>query len=476
MRAVIGFSQKIKRVWMEAILDQLLQTTDTHELRQFLDARLKEDLPGKESRAKAIGILLRIWSNVPQKQLALRDRAVELLPTITGQERLWLHWGMAALAYPFFRDAAEVVGRLLVLQDDFTTAQVRSRLVTTWGDRTTTKEAAQKLITTLVDWEVLRPTKIKGHFLQANKHRMASSSLQLWLLETLLGASFADEIEAQQLLRLPEAFPFQLTVGVNDLRRHDGFDIHRQGLDMEMVALRVSRQPLPHKPEKAAKKSKAKAAATALPTLFDDQPEDTVSDHRPRRSGTETPVVTPNVEAQPVPSVALGGVTEPSRMEEAIKNEVLRTLSERTGRFLQVHSMQLIPDGPFAAPSAECAEQFQDGHYYGCIALAQAVMEMMIRHICQVKLRKRKTQEADLKKNVEALHKRGLITDDWKTKLDHMWANRHAFHHLRSSVEPDRQKLEDAAQNHLRLLNELEQAFFRYSVNEGVVPKHAEHC
>jgi hypothetical protein len=279
MRAVIGFSQKIKRGWMEATLDQLLQTTDTHELRQFLDARLTEDLPGKESRAKAIGILLRIWGGAPQQQLVLRDRAIELLPTITRQEHLWLHWGMAALAYPFFRDAAEVVGRLLVLQDDFTTAQVRSRLVTTWGDRTTTKEAAQKLITTLVDWDVLRSTKAKGYFLQTNKHRTASTSLQLWLLEALLGASVADEIEAQQLLRLPEAFPFQLTVAVSDLQRHNGVDIHRQGLDMEMVARRVSTQPQPPKPKKGAKKSKAKAAATALPTLFDDQPEDTASAH-----------------------------------------------------------------------------------------------------------------------------------------------------------------------------------------------------
>ena len=54
---------------------------------------------------------------------------------------------MTALAYPFFRDTAEVVGRLLALQDDFTSAQVQSRMLTTWGDRATTKEAAQKLIT-----------------------------------------------------------------------------------------------------------------------------------------------------------------------------------------------------------------------------------------------------------------------------------------------------------------------------------------
>jgi hypothetical protein len=476
MRAVIGFSQKIKWVWMEALLDQLLQTTDTHELRQFLDARLKDNLPGKESRAKAIGILLRIWSSVPQQQFALRDRALELLPTITGQERLWLHWGMAALAYPFFRDAAEVVGRLLMLQEDFTTAQVRTRLVATWGDRTTTKEAAQKLITTLVDWEVLRSTKTKGHFLQANKQRTASSSLQLWLLEALLSASFADEVEAQQLLRLPEAFPFQLTVAVNDLRRYDGFDIHRQGLDMEMVAGRIDMQPRAPKSEKAAKKYKGRAATTALPTLFDDQPEDTVLDHAELRADTETPTVTPKVEAQPVPPVTLDGITEQNQVEEAIKNEVLRTLSERAGRYLQARGVQLVLNGPFAVPINECVEQFRDGHYYGCIALAQAIMEMMICHIWQVELRKRKSQKADFKKNLEVLHKKGVVTDDWKAKLDHMWSNRHAFHHLRSSVETDRQELEAVARNHLRLLNELQQTFFGSSVNEGVVPKYAEHC
>jgi hypothetical protein len=165
-----------------------------------------------------------------------------------------------------------------------------------------------------------------------------------------VGASFADEVEAQQLLRLPEAFPFQLTVAVNDLRRYDGFDIHRQGLDMEMVAGRVDMQPRALKPEKAAKKYKGRAATTALPTLFDDQPVDTVLDHAELRADAETPTVTPKVEAQPIPPVTLDGITEQNQAEEAIKNEVLRTLSERTGRFLQVHSMQLIPYSPFAAP------------------------------------------------------------------------------------------------------------------------------
>ena len=137
MRMVVGISQKIKRAWLDAVLDRLVKTTDEAELRTFLDKHLKEELPGMESRAKSAGILLRIWSGIPRERVALRDRAVALLPRISGQERIWLHWGMTALAYPFFRDTAEVVGRLLALQDDFTTAQVQGRMLTTWGDRAT---------------------------------------------------------------------------------------------------------------------------------------------------------------------------------------------------------------------------------------------------------------------------------------------------------------------------------------------------
>ncbi len=141
MRAVLGIDRKIKRAWLDALLDHLTQTTDHEELRRFVDERLAEELPGHSSRAKSVGIALKIWSGIPANRVPLRDRAIALLPTISGQERVWLHWGMTSLAYPFFRDTVEVVGRLLTLQDDFTTAQVQERLLKKWGDRATTKEA-----------------------------------------------------------------------------------------------------------------------------------------------------------------------------------------------------------------------------------------------------------------------------------------------------------------------------------------------
>src|SRR5262249_39556325 len=151
------------------------------------------ELPGAESRKKSVGIVLRIWSGVPAERVRFRDRAVALLPSITGRDRLWLHWGMAALAYPFFRDGVEVVGRLLPLQDELPTAQVQARLIPGWGDRATTKQSAQKLLHTLVDWEVLTAAKVKGKFVVAKKAAAAPAPLQLWLLETLLAASASNE-------------------------------------------------------------------------------------------------------------------------------------------------------------------------------------------------------------------------------------------------------------------------------------------
>jgi hypothetical protein len=390
-----------------------------------------------------------------------------MLSRISGQERIWLHWGMTALAYPFFRDTVEVVGRLLALQDDFTTAQVRNRIITSWGDRATSRDAAQYLLNTLVDWEVLRATKQKGQFLLARKMSASTPDLQLWLLEAFLAASAADEIEAQQLLRLPEAFPFTISVGVADLRRYEGFNIHRQGLDMDMVALRRVKVDPPPKPPKRPKK---KSARTDHGSLFDIQTEEAIpSNGKPRWAPVAAPPAT--VETGPPDPAA-----ERRRVEEAIREEVLRTLSERADRFLQVRGTGIVPDGPFAAPSAECAEQFRDGHYFGCIALAQAMLESVIRHVWQVRFRKKPDQEGSFEKNLEALHKKKFIGDDWKAKLDRMWAERHSFHHLRPSVEPDQQKLETTARNRLTLLIGLEREFFGFTLREGVVvPDHPEY-
>jgi hypothetical protein len=68
--------------------------------------------------------------------------------------------------------------------------------------------------------------------------------LQLWLLSAALLANPAEELPFSELVRLPELFPFRLTVGVQDVRESARFEVNRQGMSWDMVALTGPMQEL----------------------------------------------------------------------------------------------------------------------------------------------------------------------------------------------------------------------------------------
>jgi hypothetical protein len=392
MKKVVGLDRKVKRIWLDAALDHLGLKHGDASLRAFMDEQLKESLPSKESRAKALAIILRIWSTIPTERMYLRDRAIELLPQISGHERVWLHWGMTALAYPFFRDGVEVIGRLLALQDDFTTRHVQDRIVAAWGDRTTCKLAARYLLNTLSDWELLRTTQSQGHFLPANKLKTQSSAMQLWMLEALLTASESNEIEAQLLLRLPEAFPFAITVGVAELRKSETLAIHRQGLDMDMVGLnRKAITPV----SKPAPKPKTKPAA-AKPANDSDTPPT-----KPKRSNAKPTRDTEKIQRRSISSM--------------LKKGDALSLHARVDRFQKFHQAHEKLDGPFAAPIKQCIEMYRDGYFPGCTVLSLNLIDQIVQSFGKAKARKLTVSE--IEKSALTLTKKGLISEMLKARL-----------------------------------------------------------
>jgi hypothetical protein len=265
----------------------------------------------------------------------------------------------------------------------------------------------------------LRSTKTKGHFLLARKMTASAPELQLWLLEALLAASAADEIVAQQLLRLPESFPFTLSVGVADLRKHEGFNIHRQGLDMDMVALRKVKVEQPEKPARRRGKAKPKKTATGQPSLFDGQADEVAAVDGQRR----TPA-----------------------------------------------------DVPFAAPIAECVELVREGRFYAGLALGQVIVEAAVLMVWRVRVRKRKNQSANFSKALDALHSESLIGDECKHGIEQMWVHRYVVPQLRPSVDSDKHLLEETAQISVGIVNDLATKFFGYSQRDGVIiPDHPEY-
>jgi len=236
MNHIVGLDRKLQLDWLDVTVGLCRENLDTGAIAGYLRQRLEREIAGVEAQSKTITVLLRIWVNVPVEDVWLRDEALHLAVQVSPEERLWLHWGMSLLAYPFFRDMAATVGQLSRLQGTCSQAQVQRRMIENWGQRTTLQRAIRRLLRTFVDWDVLRDTDVRGNYEVASPRRTESRALALWFLDCALRANEAEQVSLRELGQLSYAFPFDLLPFTNDVRRSERFEVTRQGLDLEMVA------------------------------------------------------------------------------------------------------------------------------------------------------------------------------------------------------------------------------------------------
>jgi hypothetical protein len=307
-----------------------------------------------------------------------------------------------------------------------------------------------------------------------------STALQLWLLEALLAASSAEEVEAQQLLRLPEMFPFTLSIGLSDLRRHDGFHLHRQGLDMDMVSVRPVKIETTAKPPR---KKPARKPQQVAPTLFHE------ANGEPPKKPALPPII-PTIEAV---AVAERPIDRPPAKPELIgvslvAEEVAAAEPEQPGdqapvgqdrradRLATAEGLELPHEMPFRAPISECLCLSHEGLDFACIALAHDTIDAILRLVCRVKLGPRQAKCADIRSQLGGLSAIGVLPTALKTRLEKLWYERVDYLELNTAEDLDRSALEGAASSHISTLLELVQLFFGHSSAQGkVVPDHAEY-
>src|SRR6266540_3991881 len=99
MEKQIGFRRNIYLSWLDATAAMCSETNDVQELRARLDPIVAEQVPSKENRQYALGILVNIWVTTRERYPDLRDEAVALYAeTGVEQDRVWLHYGLTLLA------------------------------------------------------------------------------------------------------------------------------------------------------------------------------------------------------------------------------------------------------------------------------------------------------------------------------------------------------------------------------------------
>ncbi len=237
----IGFYRNLYLAWLDATAGLCLETNDIAEIRAHLDPILAETVASRRNRGRALEMLVNIWVRTGDDHPALRAEALDLYRDLPQPaDRVWLHYGLTLLRFPFFRTTAVTIGQLSQHSDVITSREIKGRIFASMGQVGSLDNAVERVVFSLRNWGLLADTDKRTEY-RPLRHALATASqpLELWLLATALTAHPAEEIPFSDLVRLPELFPFRFTVTSDDLRRSPHFEIHRQGLGWDMVGLRA---------------------------------------------------------------------------------------------------------------------------------------------------------------------------------------------------------------------------------------------
>lgn len=234
----IGFSRTILLDWLDVTASLCVQNMDPFEIRQRLAETISGTVHGTDAQRKTIDVLSAIWVKTEKSAPRIRQEALALFPMLSSSdERLWLHYGMALVCYPFFRKCVAAIGQVSRTEETITRALIKERLAGDYGHLGALDRSVERVIASLTDWGALAHTE--QNYTIHLRHFSAGEALQSWLLTCALYAHPSEGLPFDDLVHLPELYPFKLTIGVDSLRRDARFEVQRQGGGLEMVRVKA---------------------------------------------------------------------------------------------------------------------------------------------------------------------------------------------------------------------------------------------
>lgn len=233
----IGFNRNIKLEWLNATAAFRAETDDQTELRARLAPIISQQINDPDNIRKATDILVNIWHRNRESAPVLFGQALELWKGLmTVENRIWLHYGLTMLAYPFFRQVISVIGSTSRLSDDLTNNDIQKRMVAELGDLGSLQKAVTRITFSLRDWGIMVPGSRRFAYMPVVKGLSTEDlNMEAWLLSCTLVTHPVDELPFNDLITLPALFPFHFSITVHDLRNLPGFEVQRQGISMDMV-------------------------------------------------------------------------------------------------------------------------------------------------------------------------------------------------------------------------------------------------
>ena len=227
------FDRFIHYAWTEHALETAINQKPPKAIQDWL---IDQGL-GKESARRTGNILSHLWFKTAPMSEPLRTDAIGLFPTLNISDHLVLHWGMAIAQFTIFRETAQVIGRLGLLQGEFTKEEIINRVLTKYSNQSTIRRAIGRTIQTMFDWSAIRITP-QRHFQLKPAQSISSPALAEWLFRAIMIETPEKYWLLHDLLGAMETFPFEMKSLNSILYKSTSLTIVRDASGAETIGLR----------------------------------------------------------------------------------------------------------------------------------------------------------------------------------------------------------------------------------------------
>lgn len=177
----IGFDRYIQLDWARSALRVRAGLETLEELTALIDA----SHTGTAAKKKTRTVLNRLWLEPRSDTENMCDLAVAIYKSDPSTPVAALTWGMAIATYPFFGAVAEIVGRLLRLQGECSSAEVHRRMAEIYGEREGTRRMTNMVMQSQASWGAIERQR-QGKDIRRAAGIPVGAELGAWLAEATL--------------------------------------------------------------------------------------------------------------------------------------------------------------------------------------------------------------------------------------------------------------------------------------------------
>ena len=216
----VGFDQKIQFQHLD-FLAKNLKNYNSKDIYRVLEEHLLSTIKGDKSRKNAITMLMKIWMLVEPSIEEIKGILIKEYPYFSNAEQRCIHYCLACIAYPFYREQMNFLGKYLKMADTVKSKMLVSQMKSLYGDRRRVEVASSAVFSSSKDWGVITMVKPGVYSATAIKLTLNDKLLKNLMIEVLMEHLNTNtvSIEMVNASALFFAFDYHITVGDIDTKR-----------------------------------------------------------------------------------------------------------------------------------------------------------------------------------------------------------------------------------------------------------------